>query len=128
MNILYVDDDEEDRQFFREALHSIDPAIHCSTAANGLEALEKLRRDELPDCIFLDVRMHLMDGKTCLREIKKDSRLRHIPVIMTSIALDRNMLDEYFALGVSHFFIKPNNFPALRNAIVVALEHLEQNL
>ena len=43
MNVFYADDDEDDIDLFREALQIIDPAIVCSTARDGHEALGKLR-------------------------------------------------------------------------------------
>ncbi len=42
MTILYVDDDGDDHEIFREAVKSIDKSIDCFTACNGLNALSFL--------------------------------------------------------------------------------------
>ena len=74
---LVADDDEDDRFFFLEALRSIDPGITCMLASNGREALTLLQSDffSLPDYIFLDLNMPLMNGLKCLEEIKKISSM-----------------------------------------------------
>jgi CheY-like chemotaxis protein len=114
MNVLYVDDDAEDKEFFVEALKEIDSSICCSTASNGLEALDYLtRKEELPTCIFLDINMPLMDGKTCLAEIKKETRLIGIPVVMYSTTSDTNQIRECYKLGAFDFLIKPNTLQKL---------------
>lgn len=114
MNVLYVDDDAEDKEFFVEALKEIDSSIFCNTASNGLEALDYLtQKQNLPSCIFLDINMPLMDGKTCLAEIKKETRLTNIPVVMYSTTSDTNQIRECYKLGAFDFLIKPNTLQKL---------------
>ena len=82
MTILYIDDDPDDREFFREAVHYMDPAIMCHTAEDGAKGLRDL--DEMiimPDFIFLDVNMPIMNGRQFLIEIKK--RPRHLLPLIT---------------------------------------------
>jgi CheY-like chemotaxis protein len=77
MTILYADDDKDDRDLLSEALEQIDPSISCITAHDGKEALSILQENRtLPDYIFLDVNMPVMDGKKCLTELKKNSKLK----------------------------------------------------
>jgi CheY-like chemotaxis protein len=114
MLVFYADDDREDCELFREALLQIDPAITCITAKDGREALAFLSHSkDLPDYIFLDINMPVMDGKKCLIEIKKNIELRHIPVVMYSTTSDTNEIREYYKLGAHDFLIKPNNFSKL---------------
>src|SRR6187401_44920 len=85
LTILMIDDDEDDQFFFTTALLDVDPSIKLVTALNGLKGLEYLKNTKiLPDFIFLDINMPCMNGKECLMEIRKDSRLAEIPVIMFS--------------------------------------------
>src|SRR5438128_1746763 len=53
------------------------------TAANGREALEKLRTQTF-DLVMLDIEMPEMDGRAVLDQMKADPALRAIPVIMVS--------------------------------------------
>jgi DNA-binding NtrC family response regulator len=108
---LFVDDDADDRKLFIEAVKEINQTIECKTANNGEQALAVLRdsQNSLPDLIFLDIRMPRINGKKCLLEIKKDERLKHIPVIIytTSKAVEESK--ELRDLGAFYFISKPTN-------------------
>jgi CheY-like chemotaxis protein len=117
MMILIVDDDAEDLALFCEAVEEIDPTISCLEAYNGLEALKILKRDSmLPDYIFLDINMPLMNGRRCLEEIKKNDAYREIPVIIYSTTRDTRQIEEYKKLGAD-FLSKPNTFDELLTAL-----------
>jgi CheY-like chemotaxis protein len=104
MTILYADDDKDDRDLLAEALEQIDPSISCITAHDGKEALNILQENKtLPDYIFLDVNMPVMDGKKCLTELKKDSKLKNIPVIIFSTTTNTQEILHLFQLGASEF-------------------------
>jgi CheY-like chemotaxis protein len=114
MTIFYADDDPEDCELFTEALKQIDPDVKTIIAKDGREALAFLENTrELPEYIFLDINMPLVDGKQCLIEIKKSLKLRNIPVVMYSTTSDTNEIREYYRLGAHDFLIKPNNFGTL---------------
>ena len=116
MVILNVDDDQEDREFFCDALREIDGSAICLTAASAMEALSMLQSDlPMPDYIFLDINMPMMDGKTCLKELKRIPALKDIPVIMYSTSTDTKEIKECYQLGAEDFLIKPNNFEKLVN-------------
>src|SRR5688500_11969216 len=107
MTVFYADDDKEDCELFTEALVNVDPEVRSIIASDGREALAYLNNTrELPDYIFLDINMPLVDGKKCLIEIKNNSRLRSIPVIMYSTTSDTTEIMEYYKLGAHDFLIK----------------------
>jgi CheY-like chemotaxis protein len=119
MVILNVDDDPEDREFFCDALKTIDRTVLCLTAGSGIEALSMLQSHlPLPDYIFLDINMPMMDGKTCLRELKTIPELKEIPVIMYSTSTDTKEIRECYRLGADDFLIKPNSFEKLVNDLI----------
>lgn len=64
MVILYADDDEDDRDLFREILKQIDPSINLIIAEDGFDAIHILSNAQidLPDIFFLDVNMPLLEG------------------------------------------------------------------
>jgi CheY-like chemotaxis protein len=111
MTILYADDDAEDRELMSEALSQVDPEISCIAADHGLHAMEILEdSDELPDYIFLDVNMPIMNGKETLQKLKKDERYREIPVIIYSTTNNQEEIGELYSLGAATFIRKHNNF------------------
>ena len=108
---LIVDDDADDRMLFIEAAKEIDETIECRIAKNGEQALKLLRNIEipLPDFIFLDIRMPRLDGKKCLLEIKKDERLKNIPVVIYTTSREVEESRELNEMGAFHFISKPRN-------------------
>jgi len=112
ITILIVDDDEDDKQLFIESAKEVNNNIKCVTASDGQEAL-RLLKDELnpllPDYIFLDLRMPRISGKQCLEEIRKDNRLRQIPVFIYTTSRDVEDSIELKKKGAVHFISKPAN-------------------
>ncbi len=106
--ILVVDDDPDSRDLVRKTLEG--EGFSVVAAGGGPEALEIARRVH-PSLITLDVLMPGMDGWTVLQEIKADPELREIPVIMVSIAGDRNL---GCALGAVECLTKPVDRERLR--------------
>jgi two-component system, sensor histidine kinase and response regulator len=80
----------------------------CTTAQNGLEALERIFTDR-PDLILLDVNMPGRDGFSVLQEIRTDPVTQHIPAIFLSASWDNTMelLYEGWKLEPDDFFTKP---------------------
>jgi CheY-like chemotaxis protein len=114
MKILYADDDADDCELLVEALEKIDPRIECAITSDGRQALTMLTEDAtLPDFIFLDVNMPVMDGKHCLMELKKDDRLKDIPVVIYSTSRNENEINEFYAMGAREYVKKPNSFKEL---------------
>jgi CheY-like chemotaxis protein len=109
MTILLVDDDEEDRELFLEAVVEVDKEIKCIAAVDGEEALKYLSdaANPAPDFIFLDLRMPGLSGQQCLEEIKKDARLESVPVIIYTTSRNVKESESLKKLGAVHFMSKP---------------------
>lgn len=114
----FIDDDEDDHDFFCTATQTIDPAIECQFAKDGIEAIDKLTHTSLtPDYIFIDMNMPRMDGKQCLMEIRKINRLNSVPVYIYSTSGTPGLIDEILQLGAKEFLIKPTNMHALEQLL-----------
>ena|SRR5687768_11829043 len=108
MTLLYIDDDAEDREFFKEAVRSIDPSIMCYTAKDGMDGLKELRElIVMPDYIFVDMNMPVMNGRQFLVEIKKQLRLRSIPIVIYSTTSHPVEGKDYLRLGAFKVLVKP---------------------
>jgi CheY-like chemotaxis protein len=109
--LLLVDDDEDDREIFLSVVQTIAPTIECRMATNGQDALNKLsQHPDLPDLIFLDLNMPLMDGRQFLREVKKHETLKEIPVIVLTTSSDKETITLSRSLGASDFITKPDKY------------------
>lgn len=122
-SILIVDDDEDDKDLFLEALKNVDSSIVCMSAANGEEALRLLQNLEhsMPNLIFLDMNMPRMDGKECLIAIKKMENLQHIPVIIYTTTSRNEDMEEMKKKGAVHFLTKPTEFDKISSEIKYVL-------
>lgn len=117
MTILYVDDDPDDRQIFQEAVKSLDESFVCDTAVDGLDALSYVGSNKLPDVIFLDINMPLMNGKTCLAELKGNKITSHIPVIIFTTSNNPLERDECEKIGATDFILKPVSFLEMKDIL-----------
>ena len=99
--LLLVEDDESLGAVLVDALER--EGYRVATAVDGEDGLR--RAAELsPAIITLDVMMPHMDGWSVLRQLKADSRLRHIPVVMVTIVTDKGM---GYTLGADDYLTKP---------------------
>ena len=122
--LLIVDDDADDRQLFIDAVKDFDEQIVCVSAKDGKEALDLLNdlNTSLPDYIFLDLRMPRFNGKRCLMEIKKNERLKEIPVIIYTTSRELEDSKELKEMGALHFISKPANPEEVYFVVSFALE------
>lgn len=121
--LLLVDDDPDDLEMLEMQLKKISSSFQIFTAMDGEDALETLEKKMIiaPDLIFLDINMPIMDGKQFLREIKKNSRFRSIPVIIYSTSKSQKDVDETAELGASFYLSKPDSPAELRKSLVKIL-------
>ncbi len=81
--VLIVDDAELNRKLLKAFLAAKNLRIYEAT--NGEDAVA-LAKNELPDIIFMDLKMPIMDGYTASSLIKKDEKTKHIPIIALTAA------------------------------------------
>ena len=105
-NIWLVDDDEDDRIVFEEAVKEIIPFTQITTFSNG-EALLQLLDLMIPDVIFLDINMPAMDGMECLKLIKEKPGCTKLPIIMFTISKHKLDISACYGYGATLYFIKP---------------------
>jgi DNA-binding response OmpR family regulator len=65
---------------------------------------------ELPVLIFLDLNMPLKNGFDCLKEIKKDDKLKSLPVIIYSTSGEEEVIKLVYKAGALFYIQKPDNF------------------
>lgn len=114
MRILIVDDNLTNRLILHEILK---PYGIIATAANGIEAIEKIiegLENKAPyDLICLDIMMPEMDGQTALRQIRKAEENAGIfsnngaKIIMTTALNDLLNIQEAYAELCDGYLVKP---------------------
>jgi CheY-like chemotaxis protein len=123
-SILIIDDDIDDCQIFCEAIKEVASDAKCVSIVDSDKALQHLAKAtaELPDLIFLDINMPLMNGKECLSALKRNQKLKHIPVVMYSTTFNPTEIKTYYSLGAQDFIVKPNEYTRLVKELSKVLE------
>jgi two-component system OmpR family response regulator len=100
--ILVVDDEPGVRDLISDALNLV--GLSSITAAHGMEALAKLRDNQI-DLLILDINMPTMDGYEVLERMNQQGS--KTPVIVLTARLDREDTKRAFELGADDFVRKP---------------------
>jgi CheY-like chemotaxis protein len=116
--ILLAEDNPNDIDLPLLSLKACGNEIKVEVVNDGVEALEYLRlqgrfRDRdpgLPAVILLDIKMPRMDGIEVLNDIKSDSVLKMIPVVMLTSSREEKDLVQSYLLGVNAYVVKPVDF------------------
>ena len=113
VEILLVEDSPDDVELTRQGLKEGKVWHNLSVVADGVEALEFLRRQgkygdaPQPDIILLDLNLPRKDGSEVLEEVKADPQLKHIPVVvLTTSNAEQDILKSY-KLHANSYITKP---------------------
>jgi CheY-like chemotaxis protein len=128
-SFLLVDDDADDALLFKEILENLNAPVAFQHALNGVEAIDLLQKEvyTLPDVIFLDLNMPLMDGKECLVNLKNDERFKHLPVIIYTTSLQSSDIEETIQKGAVCFIAKPTSINDLTRILSFIAENINNN-
>lgn len=121
--ILIADDDEDIRAFLEVELTL--EGYSTVEAADGLQALERARRDG-PDLIVLDVNMPQLDGLAVLRRLREDARTAHLPVILLTARGQASDTVEGLDAGADSYLTKPFLAEVLLAHVRAALRRADQ--
>jgi two-component system, OmpR family, phosphate regulon response regulator PhoB len=108
VRVLLVEDDSALAQMYRVKLERDGYTVRV--AGDGEEAL-RLLGDELPDLIFLDVRLPRMDGLAFLEHIRASERTKNIPVVIVSNYSEEELVSRGLQLGALEYLIKSQTTP-----------------
>ena len=123
--ILMVEDDPKDVELTLTALEEYNLTNEVVVTRDGEEALDylycrgsfKMRTNDNPAVLLLDLKLPKIDGLEVLQTIKADESLKMIPVVvLTSSREERDMVQSY-KLGVNAYVVKPVDFHEFVNAI-----------
>jgi len=117
--ITLADDDEDDRLFFTDAFGELKINTIVNTVNNGKELLNFLNHPEtvLPNIVFLDLNMPILNGIDCLKQIKSNDKFNDIAVAIYSTSSSDQDVEETFVLGANIYIKKPGNFDDLKKIL-----------
>ncbi len=129
VNALVVDDIQENRDILKGILSDV--GVEVRGADNGQEALEEIRRN-IPDIVFMDIRMPVMDGMEAMKHITKEFGKDQMKVIVVTASVLKHEQNQYFEAGFHDFILKPVQadilFQCIKQQLDVEFDYKDENV
>jgi chemotaxis family two-component system response regulator Rcp1 len=114
MRILLVEDLDSDAVLLREALRDSGLGDDLICVGDGQEALDLLHSGgPLPQLVLLDLNLPGVSGREVLRDIRSNSRLQELPVVVLTTSISPGDVADAYRNHANAYVRKPNGFAAL---------------
>ncbi|MGB9980337.1 response regulator [Methanobacterium sp.] len=123
MEVLIVEDNPADARLIKEAFSGFAIKHSINIVNNGLEATNylfkkgKYKDSKTPNLILLDLNLPLKDGRDVLKEIKKDDKLRLVPVIILTTSKNEDDICEAYKNYANAYLPKPTDFEEFERVV-----------
>ncbi len=114
LTALVVDDVKDNTELLGTLLEGI--GFNVVSAGNGKEALQKIAQ-QLPDIVFMDIRMPVMDGVQTIKHIRRQFSSAQLKCVAVSASTLQHKSEHYMAMGYDLFISKPFHFESIFFAI-----------
>ena len=122
LRFLIVDDFSTMRRIVRNLLKESGYA-DADEAEDGVAALNKLRANKF-DFVVTDINMPNMNGFQLLTEIKKDDKLKHLPVLMVTAEARKEDIVAAAQGGAAGYIVKPFTKATLEEKVAKIMQKL----
>jgi CheY-like chemotaxis protein len=121
-SILLVEDNPDDEELTKMALHKGKITNEMVVAHDGAEALDTIfgaagEAAELPAITLLDLKLPKVDGLEVLRRIRADERTRLMPVVVLTGSKEQEDVIDSYQLGANAYVRKPVTFAEFVHAV-----------
>jgi len=119
LNIMLADDDEDDRNFFNDAIKELKMKNNLTVFKDGKDLMDYLNSSDtvLPHILFLDLNMPCKSGNDCLKEIRANSRFKDMSIAIYSTSSSEKDIEDTFIDGANIYIKKPNDFNKLKKIL-----------
>lgn len=108
--MLVVEDNLDDERLATRTFTRAGRQERFEVARDGEEALRKLRAQEPPSLVLLDLKLPRLSGIDVLLAIRDDERLRTVPVVVLTSSDERSDIAACYELGCNAFVRKPIDY------------------
>ena len=129
-DILLVEDSLDDAELATRVIRSYDKSAVVRVASDGSDALAflfdeqgKVRVNQLPRLILLDIKMARLSGIEVLRQIRASEATRCIPVVMLTSSNQQRDINECYRLGASSYLVKPIDYREYSQMLLDAVRY-----
>ena len=121
-NVLLVEDSPADVELAEEVFNEIDDVVmELSVVENGEKIMQYLRGDPpfqeqpRPDLVILDLDLPKKDGFEVLEEVKEDTELKVIPIVVLTMSNAEEDIYRAYELGANCCITKPLGFEEFKD-------------
>ncbi|MCG6199827.1 MULTISPECIES: chemotaxis response regulator CheY [Psychromonas] len=122
MKVLIVDDFSTMRRIIKNLLRDLG-FTNTFEADDGNTALPMLKEGDF-EFVVTDWNMPIMQGIDLLKEIRKDPKLKNLPVLMVTAEAKREQIIEAAQAGVNGYIVKPFTAGTLKEKLDKVFERL----
>ena len=116
LNILVVEDNKINMLLCKKMIHSILPNSSTFEAENGQIALEILEKEPI-NLILLDIQMPVKNGYETTIEIRKNNKLKNLPIIALTAGIMIGEKEKCLEYGMDDYISKPFKLIELQTII-----------
>jgi CheY-like chemotaxis protein len=115
LELLLVEDNPAEARLISEVFDEFKIRNHVTIVTDGAEAMDYLNKKgkykdrKCPSLIILDLNLPKKSGREVLKEIKRDKKLKRVPVIILTVSSDEDDVNGSYDNFASAFLTKPNN-------------------
>lgn len=123
IHVLLIDDDVGDIELTRELIEQARLQVSFEAISDSQKAIDYLQKHSpfenaiRPDLILLDINMPRMNGHEVLAEIKKNNKLKSIPVVMLTTSGDNDDITKAYQNGANCYITKPTGLLKFKEVI-----------
>lgn len=118
--VLIIEDDADIRNFIARVLEL--EGYHVREAKDGTTGLEIIKEKSI-DLVLLDLRIPGPDGWSILREIKHNSELASIPVVVLTAIAETMQRKKTLKMGAASYLVKPLSAGNLSHTVADVLKN-----
>lgn len=114
--IFLAEDDIDDQEFLKEALHAIDASVQLVSFSTGIKFMNGLSEtsdEKLPDLIVLDYNIPELNGAEILEQLAKQERYAAIPKLVWSTSDSELYRQNCLAFGAKAYLVKPSSISGI---------------
>ena len=122
--VALADDDPDDREIFADVCTDVDKNLKAMLFKNGKELLDHLNSPKaiIPNILFLDINMPVIDGFECLKLIRSKTEFNKLCIIIYSTSVNSADVNKARNLGADGFLQKPSSYGKLRTVFIQILD------
>jgi len=113
VTVYYIDDDQDDREFFQLAADSLYLEYTLFTGVD--ELLDHLgKQPATPDIIFTDLHMPIKNGCDLMKEIMAFEDFADVPIVFLSNTVERVQVEMCYGIGAALYLSKTHDLKQFR--------------